>query len=464
MSSEEKFYVALLRRICYGAAFLIYHTLSLSDQAYAAHLAFKPPQVSEPASSNHFVHPPVRSKSYWSTTRLMCLEPGTGVEPLYGVLLANTTIKILSWSWPFGERRYDAISYCWGNSTATKTIYLDGKPLPITETLHVALQNLRLPHASRVLWADQICIDQSETAIDERNHQVQRMGEIYEDAETVIVWLGQATKASNIILDALSQVNDQTAELSDTYRHTELLPGHAIFESIHDELLRSAGRYVRAVDGHLVQETLVSGINNFLENPWFSRIWVLQEAVLAGNLFLQADRQQVSWKRFVGCVRSLQHITGTKPRQVIPVYDIEMLRNSRSAAECRNKDLLKLLTVFRGRQASDPRDKIFGLLGLVTHSRSEIAFRADYLKSFEQVFIDFTLWHIQVKGNLDVLANCCAEEEKHRVTAGGLRERRLPSWATDWSLNTAGERSDLVYDLTTRIQVYTLQEPPCRRG
>jgi hypothetical protein len=39
------------------------------------------------------------------------------------------------------------------------------------------------------MWIDQISIDQQD--VEEKNHQVSMMADIYEHAETVIAWLGE---------------------------------------------------------------------------------------------------------------------------------------------------------------------------------------------------------------------------------------------------------------------------------
>lgn len=360
------------------------------------------------------------------------------------------TIKILFWSWTFGKVSYDALSYFWGPRNATETIYLDDRPYLITATLYLALQSLRSTQASRLLWVDQICIDQGGNAIAERNCQVQRMGEIYKGADTVIVWLGKATRSSSIVFDAVSRVNDDAIELSNSDQEPDSIPERSIFNSIQGEAVKYLNRHM---GDHEIRNVLATEMSNLLRNSWFSRIWVVQEAVLAKRLILRAGRQQVSWGRFVSCLRSLQSNTKIKAVDALPVFDIEMLRNDGFKIGGQATDILKLLIAFRGRQASDSRDKIFGLLGLISPRPSEVTFSADYSKSPEQIFMGFTLWHIKSKGCLDVLTNCCAEEE-YRFVAKGSGEYEMPSWATDWSHRKVGEKSDLIQELGESVPVY----------
>jgi hypothetical protein len=64
--------------------------------------------------------------------------------------------------------------------------------LPLTSNLNDALHDLEYTCGltSRVLWIDQICINQEG---EEKNHQVALMGQIYKNATSVITYLGPAS-------------------------------------------------------------------------------------------------------------------------------------------------------------------------------------------------------------------------------------------------------------------------------
>ena len=102
--------------------------------------------------------------------------------------------------------RFIALSYVWGPPKPERSIIVNGKFLKIRENLHALLQVLHKPtqvantdgptpagsHVtlSRILrkypylWADAICIDQKTD--EEKNHQVNMMGDIYRRAEYVV--------------------------------------------------------------------------------------------------------------------------------------------------------------------------------------------------------------------------------------------------------------------------------------
>jgi hypothetical protein len=446
MSLGETSRNAILRRICFAVAQVIYHLVTLYDKTRTLYTIFRSDSNDNFEASHLFAYPPIRLNRYWHTTRVLQLAPGTGVEPLEGVLLTNVTIKTFSWAWTFGERHYDAISYCWGHSTATKMVYLHGKLLRVTETLHTALQSLRRKESPVLLWVDQICIDQSQAAVIERNQQVQRMGEIYANANSVIIWLGKPTRISDEIFDCLNTLNEP-----DFPDQSDDVGGQAAATWTEDRInaMISSLQGKHGISGvrneGQVKEQLVIGLRDLVNNAWFSRIWVVQEAALAKDLFVQAGSRRVPWTRFVACIRSVKEMIGIPLAEMRLVYDIETLRQQKLSDDLEYSDLLTIVEAFRGRQATDLRDKIYGLFGLIKSGTPGPAFQADYSKSPQQVFANFTVWHVQVYGNVRVLAKCCSEEisESSKIEP---QEPRLPSWATDWSVDSAGGCGNLVDD------------------
>jgi hypothetical protein len=64
-----------------------------------------------------------------------------------------------------GHPAYDALSYVWGTSTNSKsTLLLNSCEFLITQNLEVALKRIRLQYVQRILWVDQIFIDQGNSS------------------------------------------------------------------------------------------------------------------------------------------------------------------------------------------------------------------------------------------------------------------------------------------------------------
>ena len=98
---------------------------------------------------------------------------------------------------------FEALSYTWDGQSPDRPIQCHGKIMNITRNCEVALFRLRTK-SQRHLWVDSICIDQKSTS--EKNSQVPLMGEIYGQAKTVLVWLGEGTEASDRSFQYLKDV------------------------------------------------------------------------------------------------------------------------------------------------------------------------------------------------------------------------------------------------------------------
>jgi hypothetical protein len=190
-------------------------------------------------------------------------------------------------------------------------VYLHGKLLRVTETLHTALQSLRRKESPVLLWVDQICINQSQATVVERNQQVQRMDGIYANANSVIIWLGKPTRISDGIFDCLSTLNEP--DLPDQSDDVDGRAAATYTEDRTNAMISSLqGKYgISGVRNEgQVKEQLVIGLRNLVSNAWFSRIWVVQVAALAKDLFVQAGSRQVLWTHFVACIRSVKEMIG----------------------------------------------------------------------------------------------------------------------------------------------------------
>jgi hypothetical protein len=84
--------------------------------------------------------------------------------------------------------------------------------------------------------------------------------------------------------------------------------------------------------------------------------------------------------------------------------------------------LLSLLRKFRDRKASDPRDKVYALLGLVRTPQSRLPMIPDYSLSEVEVFRQATLECIYETGSLSIFS----------TELGRKFRTDLPSWVPDW--------------------------------
>jgi Heterokaryon incompatibility protein (HET) len=228
-------------------------------------------------------------------------------------------------------------------------IKVDSQDFMITRNLYAALKGLRHPSTRRTLWIDAICINQADDR--ERNEQVKQMKDIYESAIGVIVWLGDAARD----MDRISCFFDPSVEIHfDYYDHS------------------------------------VSIFYRLLCNPWWRRMWVIQELLVARKVTVQCGRYTVSWPRFCQLVSNIEE-------RNFPYFDAEKMIRLRNEWQWKKfpQGLLRLAWDFRDKEASDARDKLYGLLGLLPQEDHLITPRY-----FDQVFKDFARAWINRYGSL----------------------------------------------------------------
>ncbi|KAF2493026.1 HET-domain-containing protein, partial [Lophium mytilinum] len=134
---------------------------------------------------------------------------------------------------------YEALSYVWGTSTKLKPILCDGYRIDVTPNLLFALKQLRYEDERRLLWIDYVCINQDDN--DEKTGQVQLMKTIYSEASRVV---------SALILPE------------------EVYAGP---EALKEKLAKKVVENSEKIEAFL----------SFIQDAWFTRIWCVQEIVLA---------------------------------------------------------------------------------------------------------------------------------------------------------------------------------------
>jgi hypothetical protein len=178
---------------------------------------------------------------------------------------------------------YICLSYCWGANRKIKdVINVKGKALFITDTVSMALRWIRAwklteqTTTSVLVWIDYLCINQTDTA--ERSSQVGHMKALYSQAELVLVYLGGQDQGSENLPElyqTLRMARDRFYEASKTAKND------AISWGIRDLSLREQNGIGLPPSDDAIWDTHRA----FLRRPWFLRTWIIQEAVLARELF-----------------------------------------------------------------------------------------------------------------------------------------------------------------------------------
>jgi hypothetical protein len=312
--------------------------------------------------------------------RLLSLAPGSFEDPIQITLSAHTVDQLPS---------YEALSYVWGEKICKKPAQVDGCKLDITKNLDVALRHLRHRNDNRVLWVDAICVDQGN--VDERNHQVQLMKLIYSRAPQVVVWLGPAGDNSDFVLDYMTcDEKDASAEPRFVYDFYKLLT-RAWFSRVWvvQEVVLAADAIIQCGNKHLSLSTFFQVIHDqmnklshmnthtdpsVLPGGWYEQMVSFHKE----NFFFEGEEKQRSW------IRALY---GSYMRQCYEISCLNKLRNGQYRGNFSH------LYHFTWRHcATDPRDKVFSLLGMYQdpgdQKASSLPCRivADYAKSTASVF------------------------------------------------------------------------------
>ncbi|KAK8017311.1 hypothetical protein PG993_013637 [Apiospora rasikravindrae] len=362
-------------------------------------------------------HRPLRDSP--TEIRIVNLLPGAYGDPIECVL-EHIDIDI--------TQDYDALSYCWGEASITKTIRLDNKSYPVTTNLFDGLQRLRKPDGPRRLWIDSLCINQSDLV--ERSREIQKMSMIYKHASQVLIWLGDYLPWSEA---AVQSVADYVAVVTHIRRkggHIEDLVAHYGYTELwHKQKM----------------------LNEFLrQRQWFERCWVLQEVAVRWPRWAHSSDKnpdvlpifwcggiQISyfslrlvlmfWKAMPLKYGSLKFL-GTYPpaQQHLEIcfgYDQQLRKGTVTMTQQLIGFLMAGAAHFK---ATDPRDQIYAVLGLLLGGTLPAHLLPDYRKSTRQVLIEFGKYLLEERMTMDGI--------QYRSGTSALA---LPSWVPDWKHNPA---------------------------
>ncbi|KAI3343432.1 heterokaryon incompatibility protein-domain-containing protein [Ustulina deusta] len=290
---------------------------------------------------------------------------------------------------------YTAISYAWGDADDKRSIQIGKANIPVAASLFGALEAVRKRDEDTFVWVDALCINQQNR--DERSQQVQLMTEIYAKAKLVAIWLGPSKNDSQLATDLLLDIADIT----------DIAMGGNDSKKITD-LLLSPTR-LRAV------EALV----HLFQRDYWKRLWVVQEVFNAKAIMVFCGgTTELPWRVY----QKAAHIYS----QVLVYEGPNSLLDMDSANSLlREGSLLNIMRAYRRKLASDPRDKIFGILGVLPEDvRKE--FLVDYSLSIKEVYTNVADFLLSTTNCLDVIC-----ESIHFPKQAGIAN--LPSWVPDWS-------------------------------
>ena len=292
---------------------------------------------------------------------------------------------------------YKALSYTWGHahiSDDIREIQIDNQPIFIRRNLFDFLNTAAAKGEYGLFFIDAICINQLDHS--ERQSQVQEMDHIYRNANEVIAWLGFPDRNQLDNVRALSQTKGRDCTNCVTWTNAQW-----------------------------------AGLRYLSYHRYWSRVWIVQEVLLASSLTIWCGFFTFSPTLFEATTHPLPSPKARVAENGRPVAVVSALSRLRSPAEITiahrlrhflrpvkdnlaqgtkigtweemKMDLRKASTLtetfqsqtpdlfyqivrkFSKLDCSDPRDKLYGFLGII-HPRSKARVKPDYTKDVSYAY------------------------------------------------------------------------------
>ncbi|KAI9744545.1 MAG: hypothetical protein M1818_002074 [Claussenomyces sp. TS43310] len=343
---------------------------------------------------------------------------------------------------------YEALSYTWGSLPPTCDILVQAqssqkvfglhvppKTLSIRSQLFEALKALRHQDSTRALWVDALCIDQNNTA--EKNSQISRMCDIYTKASGVIIWLGVGDPSSDLALDFIPQILD-LAHVDDLINDASSRNGWAAFSAL-------------------------------VENPYWCRIWTLQNLVQARKATLKYGQRQIEFEDFADALaifhqkylhgkralaQGINQVGDMAAWSLISTISNGFRKSDDGLIIERRYTLETLVASLSALGKTDPRDTIYAFLGLANNTTSllefsfldkrvgldkqEVVITPDYSKDFLEIGTEFVISTIEYSKSLDII---CRHWAPKASANHDLTPKKLPSWISSISNSAFGDQT-----------------------
>ncbi len=343
--------------------------------------------------------------------------------------------------------------------------------------------NPMMPHH---VWIDALCINQED--LDEKSSQIPMMYDIYAKSRHVVMWLGEETADSGAAIDLVSQwataartaqslVEEHIPSARVTKSRLETIAGRELtFTDLvmifaqHQASHRQAQNNRPAGDPFdPAKWKAISTLVNY--RPYWRRLWIVQEIVAAasalvlcgGRGFLLDDLVAASycWSRL-----TQDMVLGLEKRDMViqsAWWSLDMLLTFRRrlprtheapafssfersipnlndrASPDENLSLEEVLQQTAGFEAREPRDKIYGLVGLIQSFTAPIL--PNYKTPLADVYAEFVRNHVEQTKDLSLVALAGIGCRKSPQTT------RHPCWVPDFEDTKWGDRCILATKL-----------------
>jgi len=287
-------------------------------------------------------------------------------------------------------------------------ININGREYPITPNLHDALQQFRRNQydnkkTKQKFWIDAICIHQSDNA--EKSSQLMLMKEIFAGARNVLIWLGKPDSLTELAFDTLGRFSAGGGA-----------PG--------------GGAACKGIGVLGAVDERRAAVEFLVQRPYFDRVWIIQEVVVARKAIVFCGPFSITFEKlYAACQRMTG--SGFLPFSVSTIGKLTYLGDWRRYYQeldgySREEAFdLKVLIDSRDKNATNLRDKVYALRGLLSSTIAK-GIIVDYNNSVERVYTGIAKHLLTAQPGLRVLSAVVLQHRKSSAL-------NLPSWTPDWS-------------------------------
>lgn len=328
-----------------------------------------------------------------------------------------------------GDRpKYETLSYTWGRFEGNASIRLhDVCDLRVTDHLLCALRRLRKRWTVRTILVDAICINQMDN--EEKSQQVSIMGDVYSRGECVNIWFGEYEGCTNLERCMAVFARFFIESIRDiAYTRSKYL--HPLPRVLTRAYLRKAKSKVISPLGSILAQQVPQ---------WHTRVWTVQEYVLSqksyacfGPIRIEL-RGSIDYRLlYYGVIPADSKYTSCQRQIRELAYHLKALNRATEDVQEGALTIMSSLERFRGTLATDLRDHVYSLIGLL-NSDEAILIPPDYGSSCAEVFARAMYASLRVGKNqrtdrLVILAFVGLNQVERQAKVEGL-----PSWAVDFS-------------------------------
>ena len=308
---------------------------------------------------------------------------------------------------------FDAISYAWSDLDYAHDVVCNGVWMKVHSNVYNLLTSLSISQPDRKIWCDSICINQD--SLLEKSQQIPLMRQIYSLAETVLVWLGE------LVEDDEKEAFSALPSLSATISGLDLPAGAYIMQDLEHHGLPPSS------------SSIWPGVNKLLTRPsWWSRLWPVQEIILARRIQFFHEKLRVDWSSVVQLVLALwkyELIPWLRSTSSTGYYLADGYHSTHTIDEARGQfhesgyTGCNPLRFMQQCDVTNPSDRVFAILGIVQLYIRE-AIDTDVSQDVASVYMQFAKAWLSADPTLQIFMFLSPE----------LKHEGLPSWCPDFDV------------------------------